>query len=437
MRIAIVGTGKMGKMHARVFSGAGHEVTCFDKHKTAGELAAELAPLQRVSSNSSMVASDTLAHAVKDKDVVVLLPPVDAVGEVASGIGSHLSNGTAVISGTSVMLPAAAELSAHLSGRDVGVFGMHCLFGPSATDFGSNSIAALNMGGLEPAAFENVKSLFRSSFVSRTGSAKIVDIESPDKHDSIMADTQVSTHLGFLSMGTAWMRAGLFPWESEFYKCGTDHAKAVMMLRVLNGERHVYEAIALRNPHARKHVLQYVKSVEDLFAMMMSGDRAGFTERMQRTREFLSRSNAAGVARESAAAFGSIAGAEMAAKSNSHLSLLAMADSWREMGTDLKDNAMCSTPPFQIRRFIISLAFGNELLERNINAAFESDEIKKHDAIFLESARDWSSAIARKDSEAYRSLFDKTRAFFSDRLEWGMEESTALIRAFRAGKLRG
>jgi multidrug efflux pump subunit AcrB len=120
------------------------------------------------------------------------------------------------------------------------------------------------------------------------------------------------------------------------------------------------------------------------------------------------------------------------AKPNSHLSLLAMADSWRVLGTDMHNDIMCSTPPFLVRRLIVGLAFEEPTFERSINAAMSSGEIKGHDAVFAGSVRDWTSAVASRNIDAYERLFTGTRDFFKDRLERGRKDSEKLISLLEA-----
>lgn len=438
MRIAIIGTGDMGILHARLFSRE-HEVVCFNPGK---ERRLRLIKSVRDNGLSNVAVPGSISAALKGSRVVILLPPVRAMRDVARMIKSHLEPGATIVVGASVMLPAARSLLEGVPDRRINIIGMHCLFGPTEKrSFASDSIAAVKIRTTDP-AMRDVKRLFGTAFSSREGRVHIIDIRpgrgrhgrlsASDEHDRIMADTQVVTHIGFQSMGTAWMRAGISPWENAIYKNGIDNAKTLMMLRIFSGKMHVYEALAMQNVHAKRQVAQYAKSVGELLRMMEQGDEVQFRARLEMDREFLRANGIVGIPMRASDVLKGSRHAERHAKPNSHLSLLAMADSWRVLGTDMHNDIMCSTPPFLVRRLIVGLAFEEPTFERSINAAMSSGEIKGHDAVFAGSVRDWTSAVASRNIDAYERLFTGTRDFFKDRLERGRKDSEKLISLLEA-----
>jgi prephenate dehydrogenase (NADP+) len=432
MKIAIIGVGSMGKLHATLFSQK-YEVACFNPgKKRQARLRKELYRLKNIT------VEENIADAVIDRDVVILLPPSDAIDDIARKIKTHLKSGATVITGASVMLPAARSLVRYLGGSKVNIIGMHCLFGYSkGIDIGMNSIAEVRIKASDSAC-KKARTLFQTAFWSRTGKTKIVNIRTEpkirksklsaaDMHDRIMADTQVITHLGFQSMGTAWMRSGIFPWENDVYKDGIDNAKAIMMLRIFHGKAHMYEALAMQNRYAQRHVKQYASSVKALFELACNNEEDRLRKRLEKARSFLDSNKLRAVSKNVKEVLNRMTRDEIHNKPNSHLSLLAMADSWRILNTDIHSDIMCSTPPFLIRRLLVGMVFEKSIIEKSIRAAVDSNEVKKHDKAFVNSVKDWSDAIIRKDGKAYKYLFESTKEFFNDKLEDGMAESDRLI----------
>lgn len=116
-------------------------------------------------------------------------------------------------------------------------------------------------------------------------------------------------------------------------------------------------------------------------------------------------------------------------KANSHLSLLSMADAWYHLQINPYDNLICQTPPFRLRLGIVEYLFRNEdLLEESINAALFDKSIRADDLEFHSAVREWASIIGYGDMEGYKQHFDQTKLFFTDRLEHGREQSSAMIK---------
>jgi prephenate dehydrogenase (NADP+) len=70
--------------------------------------------------------------------------------------------------------------------------------------------------------------------------SNIVVLNDYIEHDAITANTQAVTHLAFLSMGSAWMAMGNFPWEDSTYVGGIDNVKSLMALRIYASKWHVF-----------------------------------------------------------------------------------------------------------------------------------------------------------------------------------------------------
>ena len=147
-------------------------------------------------------------------------------------------------------------------------------------------------------------------------------------------------------MGAAWAANKQFPWEIPRYLGGIENIKINVTLRIYSNKWHVYAGLAILNPHARKQIDQYAKSVTELYKLMLGGQRA----------ELVRRVHAA-----AAAVFNRVANHDLLLKDevldrfslgekpsqrvkNNHLSLLAMVDCWWKLGIVPYDHMICSTP---------------------------------------------------------------------------------------------
>jgi prephenate dehydrogenase (NADP+) len=113
---------------------------------------------------------------------------------------------------------------------------------------------------------------------------------------------------------------------------------------------------------------------------------------------------------------------------NSHLSLLAMVDSWYQMKVNPYENLICQTPPFRLRLGIAEYLFKNEaLLEETIQAALYDKGIRADDLEFHSAVREWASIIEYGDMDGYITHFNQVKDFFADRLQDGAKQSSRLI----------
>src|SRR5690606_20776121 len=185
------------------------------------------------------------------------------------------------------------------------------------------------------------------------------------------ADTQALTHMGFESMGTAWKNAGYYPWENGAYTSGIDNVKILTTLRIYSYKSHVYAGLAILNPYAQEQISAYAKSESELFKMMIQEDEANFRARIYAARDFVFHGQKNLMLFDDAimGEF-SIGDNVTKAKSNSHLSLLAMVDAWHFLKVNPYENLIGQTPPFKLRLGIVEYLFKNdELLEDTIRTA--------------------------------------------------------------------
>jgi prephenate dehydrogenase (NADP+) len=240
-------------------------------------------------------------------------------------------------------------------------------------------------------------------------------------------------------MGAAWRNMGGFPWENTTYFGGIDNVKILTCLRIFSGKPHVYSGLAIHNSHARKQIEQYAKSVSELFGLMIQEDERQLRERICKASGHLFSGNGSPILLNDKVMGEYALGTASDKRSpNSHLSLLSMADAWREAGINPYENMICQTPVFRLRLGIVEYLLKNpELLEESIQTALCRKEIRRDDLEFHTAVREWSTTIGNGDAPGYRKKFEDAQKFFGeDRLKEGKKKSDELIERLKESPLR-
>ncbi len=414
MKIGIIGLGDMGKLYARTFANAGLNVVGCDMPERRLALQKELSPFGIEVLNDSKEVShiaDFIFYAVeaeKIDDVVAQTAYATKAGAIVTGM-------------TSVKTPEVAAFEKHLP-ADCEIILTHALHGPGFETKGQKLIVAPHR-----ISKENYQKALR---ILEMLESEIIELEDYHQHDQIMADTQAVTHMGFESMGTAWKNAGTYPWESGAYVSGIDNVKILTTLRIFSYKAHIYAGLAILNPYASKQIEAYAQSESALFKMMIQEDEVNFRERIYKARDFVFHGQHNLILFDDAIMKEFSVGDNSAlAKSNSHLSLLAMVDAWYQLQINPYDNLIGQTPPFKLRLGIVEYLFKNdELLEETIQTALYDKSIRGDDLEFHTAVREWASIIKYKDMEGYKAHFKAAKDFFEPLLEKGRQQSALLIK---------
>lgn len=148
-------------------------------------------------------------------------------------------------------------------------------------------------------------------------------------------------------MGTAWHANDQFPWELSQHSGGVENIKINVTLRIYSSKWHVYAGVAILNPAARTQILEYSKSVVQLFSLIVEKKFDEFRNRIVTAGKAVfagTRGQKLLLDDEVLEKFslGSIPKSER--KSNNQLSLLSMVDCWYRLGVNPYDRMICSTP---------------------------------------------------------------------------------------------
>jgi prephenate dehydrogenase (NADP+) len=413
MNIGIIGLGDMGALCARKWAEKGYTVFGCDLPENYERL--------RLAFEGTAVEILESPVAVARRAGFLLFSVETAnISQVVASVAHEIRPGTIVAGQTSVKHPEIEAFEKYLP-AGVHVFTCHSLHGPSFSTAGQKLIVVPHR--------VTDKSYKTGLEIYSALESEIIEIGTYLQHDQIMADTQAVTHMGFESMGTAWKNSGFYPWDHGAYSTGIDNVKILTTLRIFSYKAHVYAGLAILNPYARKQVRQYAKSESELFKMMICEQEDAFRSRIKAATEFVFHGE-----RDFITLDGDVMkDFKMAEEGedhmpNSHLSLLAMVDSWYQLKVNPYENMICQTPPFRLRLGIAEYLFKNEsLLEETIKTALYDKSIRADDLEFHSAVREWASIIEYGDMEGYLSHFNQVKEFFADRLQDGAAQSTKLI----------
>jgi len=240
-------------------------------------------------------------------------------------------------------------------------------------------------------------------------------------------------------MGTAWRHVGVYPWEgAALYVSGVEVVKVNITLRIYANKWHVYAGLAILNPSARVQIDQFSKSTTELFKIMLSGDHEALRKRVFEAREKVFYRDGAGnkppilLSEDLLNQFSLGKNADASrATPNSHLSLLAMVDSWASLNIDpLAHLELAGTPIFRIWIGVAEYLFRSpERLEAAVDAAIHDVAHRSNDLEFTVAARGWSQCISFGSFPLYEKRFMESASFFAPRFKEAAEIGARMIQA--------
>jgi prephenate dehydrogenase (NADP+) len=413
MNIGIIGLGDMGKMYAKIWAtNPKHNVYGCDLPQRFDELTNELSQYNIKIVHEGIAISRLC-------DLIIYAVEAENINEVVAKFGPSTKIGAIVAGQTSVKTPEIEAFEQYLP-LDTHIVTCHSLHGPAIHPIGQTMMLIRHRA--DETAYLKAKNVF-----GQIGST-IFEVASCDEHDKMMADIQAITHVGFESIGTTWMRQGVFPWANDGCKSGLDHVKILMTLRIYSYKFHVYSGLALMNPHARNDVKIYAKAVSDLFSLMIEENETDFRTAIYAARDFVFANHPAKLMLDDAILSEFALNQDTGHKPNSHLSLLAMVVTWHRLGVNPYQNHLVQTPPFKLRVGMAEYLFLNEeRLEESIKTALFEKTARGEDLAFHTSVHEWANIVANGDKAGYKNHFETTKAFLADRLEEGRMLSTKLI----------
>ncbi|SMN19575.1 similar to Saccharomyces cerevisiae YBR166C TYR1 Prephenate dehydrogenase involved in tyrosine biosynthesis, expression is dependent on phenylalanine levels [Maudiozyma saulgeensis] len=402
--VGIIGLGDMGLLYAEKFSEAGWNVVACDREELYDTLKDKYANSKftlvqdghRVSRISDFIIYSV--EAANIEKIVALYGPSSKVNAI---VGGQTSCKRPEVSAFERLLPS-----------DTKIITVHSLHGPKINTEGQPLVIIdhrSNDNGYSLSLVDSILSCLKSKQVYLTC----------DEHDKITADTQAVTHAAFLSMGSAWAKSEIYPWDTKDNKWygGIENVKINISLRIYSNKWHVYAGLAITNPQAHQQILQYATSVTELFTLFIDHKKEELTERILKAKEFVFGNHTGLLLLDDSLLEGfSLSEKGRNSKScvpNSHLSLLAIVDSWFQLGINPYDHMICSTPLFRIFLGVSEYLFLTPgLLDKTIDAAIDDKAFRSIDLEFVVAARKWSSIVSFESFDLYQKQFEVVQKFF-------------------------
>lgn len=446
------------------------------------DLPSKLDILKREYANTPGVVVLPDGHAVsRASDFIIYSVEAEHIGDVVKEYGPSTKLNAIVAAQTSVKAPEQAAFEKYLP-EDTHIISCHSLHGPTVSPVGQPLILIRHRGPPEALTLvKNILLCFGSRYVYL----------SYQEHDLVTANTQAVTHAAFLSMGTAWCASQSYPWEQGLYVGGLETAKVNLTLRIYSNQWHVYAGLAILNPSARIQIDQFANSATELFKLMLAGgtgteeDRRAFRARVEWGREvvfgdaaasqnddnittgkkkkkrrpillsedvldkfslgklsyspntpnFSSSSTPAPNSPSASSDFGAkprqSSDPPTRYRPNSHLSLLAMVDSWAHLKINPYTHlSLAATPLFRLFLGVAEHLFlSPSLLNASVHSAMYDTWHRSDDLEFVVAARGWSQAVSFGNFEVYKGRFMETRAFLESRFEEGVKVGSEMIKA--------
>lgn len=401
--IGIIGLGDMGYLYAKRFSEAGWKIVGCDREDIFEDTKKKFA-------NEKFEILKNGHYVSRISDYIIYSVEAENIKKIISLYGPSTKFGAIVGGQTSCKAPEVKAFEEGLP-EDTDIISLHSLHGPKVNTTGQPLVLIKHR-----ASEENFQ--FIESLVSCLNSKHVY--LSAEMHDKITADTQAVTHAAFLSMGVAWKEINQYPWETPRWIGGMENAKTNISLRIFSNKWHVYAGLAITNPSAHEQIVQYSRSTTELFTLMIQGKKDELRNRLSKAKESVFRhiSDHNMLLDDDILQKFSLSKIPPGGRQpNSHLSLLAIVDSWFTLGIVPYDHIICSTPLFRIFLGVTEYLFCTPgLLEECIQVAVDDPSFRQDDLEFTIAARNWATIISYGSFEMYKKKFEDTQAFFKPML---------------------
>lgn len=360
--------------------------------------------------------SDYVLYSVEAENIAKIVRLYGPATKVGAIVGGQTSCKVPEIEAFEEFVPA-----------DVDIISLHSMHGPKVDPTGQPLVVIPHRVSKD----ENKK--FIEEVVSEFKS-KVVEL-SAHEHDKITADTQAVTHAAFLSMGKAWGKIDTYPWTAARWIGGIENAKTNIALRIYLNKWHVYAGLAITNKFAHHQMLQYSKSTTELFTLMVQGQKDELRKRLMSARNYVFKDILDNPQHELLLDDDLLLQFSLAnmppnsENSNSHLSLLAIVDSWFQLQMVPYNHIICSTPLFRIFLGVTEYLFIKDgLLDAAIDCAIDDYRFRRDDLEFTLATRTWSSVVRYGDYKLYQKEFEETQSFFQPKFAEANRIGNEMIR---------
>ena len=268
MRIAIIGTGKMGRWFAQFFKNEGYSVVVSSRTRSkaealTGELGIELA--------------DTNVAAVEGADWILLCVSLDGLEPVLKEVGSHIKDGQAVMDISSIK-----EIPVNLLHKYVAngvTLGTHPVFGPGAKGVAGQNFVLTPVNPEEKRFAETFKDWLEARDAR-------VEIMEPRRHDELMSLVLGFPHFVGLVAGDTLLD-NLNYVEAKQVGGATYKLLLTMAGAVAAEEPMFYSNLHMSLPEVEKIEGLFLEKAEEWLKLVKEKDCSGFRRKMEQVKKRL------------------------------------------------------------------------------------------------------------------------------------------------------
>ncbi|MFH1586474.1 MAG: prephenate dehydrogenase/arogenate dehydrogenase family protein [Candidatus Diapherotrites archaeon] len=205
---------------------------------------------------------------IEKSDIIIFSVPIGITVDLIKKYAKFAKKGQAITDFTSIKEAPLNAMLKHAP-KDVEVFGMHPVFGPSVLNIKDQAVVLCPGRGRK--WFNWMKKLMQK----KRAHVKVV---SASKHDEMMAIIQGSTHFWTISFENALKKLDfdfneMIAFASPIYK-----ARMLLLGRIMVQDPELYAEILIQNKDTLKVVRQLRKSANDLEAIIKRKDKKAFVK---------------------------------------------------------------------------------------------------------------------------------------------------------------
>jgi prephenate dehydrogenase len=244
VKVGIIGgTGKMGRLFARVFERAGYDVL--------------------ISGRSTPLTKTTLAEQC---EIVIVSVPIHETVTVINEITPLLTKDQLLCDLTSLKVkPIDAMKKSRAK-----IIGLHPMFGPTVKSLQRQTIIVCPER-CDNQTLNNLLTIFRNEGAQCT-------MTTPEKHDRAMAVVQGLTHFVTLCMAETIRRLGIDIEQTKSFTSPVYQIELGLVGRLLSQDADLYGSILQENPFVSDVLKACKGSINDLQDIIVSGDPRKFNE---------------------------------------------------------------------------------------------------------------------------------------------------------------
>lgn len=409
MKIGFIGAaGDMASLYARILHEKGHEILVSDKNKER---------LRQKYAGLEVKICESNKEAARLSDLLIYSTPISETPEIIQESAPYLRE-NAVVGGFTSVKTYEVDALLKSSPSDTEIITFHPMHGPSLNPKNQKCVI-IPVRTREDSRIKEIEGIVKSTGIN------VFYVDSASEHDRVMADTQVLTHFAFLSMGNAWRMLGFHPEDNVVYQNEVDRIKALFTKRILSQNPEVYAGIAIFNPEGKRHVRQYVNSLDSIMELVLKEEKGKLLEKWCSIVQFLGKDYLKTSDRSLNRLFNQEYIIEN--QTNSYLSQFVLGDSFMHLGIKPKDNIAFQSPPYKILSLLAHKIL-NGSAEHCINNAIKNLETKRHDYYFCKSATVLAEIVESGNYSGFIDFFRKSAEFFGGKeLEKARAETDELI----------